>query len=318
MNNVPVFTGASSLGDSPVTITGTNVGIGSSNTVPWDRLMVLSTPGGGGIGMLGTVDPTQANYGFTEFNLWLKNQNAPNPNAYLWSVGSEGYMADDGTVTNQDMYIYNPVGGTYNLSVDSKNQVYIGGNAFPGPNSVAAMFVAQNTNVGIGTLNPAKKLEVNGDAQIDGTLYGKNGGAVTLSGGDYAEAVNVKGSGTTYEPGDVLVIGTGAQAEVEKSSEPYSTMVAGIYATRPGLIGRRQTLNKEIDSVPMGMVGVVPTKVTAENGAIHKGDLLVTSSLSGYAMKGTDRSRMLGAVIGKALSDLESGTGVIEVLVTLQ
>lgn len=38
----------------------------------------------------------------------------------------------------------------------------------------------------------------------------------------------------------------------------------------------------------------------------------------GYAMKGTDRTRMLGAVIGKALAPLDSGTGVIMVLVTLQ
>jgi hypothetical protein len=35
-------------------------------------------------------------------------------------------------------------------------------------------------------------------------------------------------------------------------------------------------------------------------------------------MKGTDRNRMLGAVIGKAMGSLDSGTGVIEVLVTLQ
>jgi hypothetical protein len=38
----------------------------------------------------------------------------------------------------------------------------------------------------------------------------------------------------------------------------------------------------------------------------------------GYAMKGTERSKMLGAVLGKALGNLDSGTGVIEVLVTLQ
>ena len=66
------------------------------------------------------------------------------------------------------------------------------------------------------------------------------------------------------------------------------------------------------------MVGIVPTKVSAENGAIRQGDLLVTSSVPGYAMKGTDRSRMLGAVIGKAMGTLDSGEGVIEVLVTLQ
>jgi len=33
---------------------------------------------------------------------------------------------------------------------------------------------------------------------------------------------------------------------------------------------------------------------------------------------GTDRSRMLGAVVGKALEPLHKGTGVIQVLVTLQ
>jgi hypothetical protein len=68
----------------------------------------------------------------------------------------------------------------------------------------------------------------------------------------------------------------------------------------------------------MAMVGIVPTKVTAENGSIHKGDLLVSSSTPGYAMKGTDRNRMLGAVLGKAMGSLDSGTGVIQVLVTLQ
>jgi hypothetical protein len=35
-------------------------------------------------------------------------------------------------------------------------------------------------------------------------------------------------------------------------------------------------------------------------------------------MKGTDRARLLGAVVGKALEPLREGTGVIEVLVTLQ
>jgi hypothetical protein len=68
----------------------------------------------------------------------------------------------------------------------------------------------------------------------------------------------------------------------------------------------------------MAMVGIVPIKVTAENGAIKTGDLLVASSTLGRAMKGTDRSKMLGAVIGKALGSLDSGTGVIEMVVTLQ
>ena len=70
--------------------------------------------------------------------------------------------------------------------------------------------------------------------------------------------------------------------------------------------------------MPMAMVGRVPTKVSAENGPIKVGDLLVSSSTLGHAMKGTDRNQMFGAVISKALGSLDSGTGVIEVLVTLQ
>ena len=62
---------------------------------------------------------------------------------------------------------------------------------------------------------------------------------------------------------------------------------------------------------------MVPVKVSAENGAIHPGDLLVASSTPGHAMKaGSDPS--VGTVIGKALGSLENGTGVIQMLVMLQ
>jgi hypothetical protein len=102
---------------------------------------------------------------------------------------------------------------------------------------------------------------------------------------------------------------------------PYSTMVAGIYSTKPGLLASPHTIDDarpHTSEVPLAVVGTVPSKVTAENGPIEIGDLLVTSSRPGYAMKGTNRRRMLGAVVGKALEPLPKGTGVIEVLVTLQ
>jgi len=70
--------------------------------------------------------------------------------------------------------------------------------------------------------------------------------------------------------------------------------------------------------VPLAVVGVVHCKVTAENGPVEAGDLLVSSSKEGFAMKGTDRSRMVDAVVGKALEPLPKGDGIIQVLVTLQ
>jgi hypothetical protein len=197
--------------------------------------------------------------------------------------------------------------------------------------------VAQSGSVGIGTATPGANppsglsgpfLEVDGNIMLtqqsggsvifhDGSIQSTAWNGV-LNGGDYAEDMRATGKREKYEPGDVLVLSDGDNTDVQESAEPYSTMVAGIYATRPGVVGRRDAVAKSADNVPMAMVGVVPTKVSAENGPIRKGDLLVTSTLPGYAMKGTDRSRMLGAVLGKAMGSLDSGTGMIEVLVTLQ
>ena len=91
--------------------------------------------------------------------------------------------------------------------------------------------------------------------------------------------------------------------------------MAGIYSTRPGLLGSTRKVDESTpqNEVPLAVVGIVPCKVTAENGPIRVGDLLVTSSTAGHAMKGTDRSRMLGAVVGKALEPLLVGKGVIDV-----
>jgi hypothetical protein len=192
------------------------------------------------------------------------------------------------------------------------------------------MTIDQAGNVGIGTTSPGAKFEVDGNVKLtsgsgasitfaDGTVQSTAYTGVTC-GGDYAESVNVAGVRASYEPGDVLVIGPDTGSDVVKSSEPYSTSVTGVYSTKPGVVGRRQTTDPKASKteVPMAMIGIVPTKASAENGAIKRGDLLVTSSTPGYAMKGTDRSKMLGAVIGKALGNLDSGTGVIEAVITLQ
>jgi len=96
--------------------------------------------------------------------------------------------------------------------------------------------------------------------------------------------------------------------------------VLGVISTEPGLtLG--SSGNEEIDGnegeMPLAVIGVVPCKVSAENGAIRPGDLLTTSGTPGYAMRaGEDPPQ--GAVLGKALEGLESGVGVIQILVTLQ
>ena len=69
---------------------------------------------------------------------------------------------------------------------------------------------------------------------------------------------------------------------------------------------------------PVALVGKTFCKVDASEAAIDVGDLLTASSTPGHAMKATDPRRAFGAVIGKALRPLRTGTGLIPILVTLQ
>ncbi|WP_312765207.1 collagen-like protein [Epilithonimonas sp.] len=146
-----------------------------------------------------------------------------------------------------------------------------------------------------------------------------NGGTQS-SGADVAEAFDVEGHISQYETGDILVISTDSDRTVEKSSEPYSNLVAGVYATKPGVLLTEEHIETDIsDKVPMGVIGVIPTKVCLEGGEIKRGDLLVTSSLSGVAMKADINKVKVGQVLGKALQAYnEKEIGKINVLVSIK
>jgi hypothetical protein len=155
--------------------------------------------------------------------------------------------------------------------------------------------------------------------RIDSTGKGFFDGGTQTGGADFAESVSVAKEVAAHEPGDLLIVDTTGRRQLKLSAEPYSTLVAGIYSTKPGVLATTHKMNETaFNEIPLAIVGIVPCKVSAENGPIQPGDLLVTSATPGRAMKGTDRSRMLGAVVGKALEPLSDGKGVIQVLVTLQ
>jgi hypothetical protein len=46
--------------------------------------------------------------------------------------------------------------------------------------------------------------------------------------------------------------------------------------------------------------------------------MLTTSGIRGHAMKATDRDRSFGTVLGKAMTSLESGRGLVLVLIRPQ
>ncbi|MBB4806818.1 hypothetical protein HNP38_002114 [Chryseobacterium defluvii] len=173
-----------------------------------------------------------------------------------------------------------------------------------GPSGNIAVY--QSASVNVARINKAGRGFFNGGTQA--------------SGADVAEAFDVEGNISSYEPGDILVISTTKDRSVEKSSAPYSNLVAGVYATRPGVLLTEEHIDADLsDKVPMGVIGVIPTKVCLEGGKIKRGDLLVTSSKSGVAMKANLKKVKIGQVLGKALQDYDqNGVGKINVLVNIK
>lgn len=144
----------------------------------------------------------------------------------------------------------------------------------------------------------------------DGTAYSDT--SFSGGGADFAEMLPAVDD---LEPGDVLVIG--GDGKLTRSTNANQLSVVGVYSSKPGFIGGAGPESDLRGKIPLAVLGVVPAKVSTENGPILPGDLLVTSTTPGHAMK-SDPNPSVGSVIGKALENLESGLGVINILVILQ
>ncbi len=185
-------------------------------------------------------------------------------------------------------------------------------------NGNALVAVIEGTDPGNPAVFRANNINV---ARIDNTGKGFFNGGTQVGGADVAEYFDVTGSRHQYEAGDVLVISQSTDRTVEKSAAAYSSLVAGVYATKPGLLLTEK--NAEADElaamVPMGVIGVIPTKVCMEGGAIKRGDLIVSSSIAGVAMKADIDKIRPGQVIGKALQEFNAGgVGKINILVSVK
>jgi len=165
------------------------------------------------------------------------------------------------------------------------------------------------------------KTQITGMTETGALHVAGNASVSTLTirgGADFAEPFPVTGS--ACEPGSVVVFAPEVPGRVQMCSRPADTRVAGVVSgaggIRPGLM-LSQEGHVEGD-VLVALMGQVYVKCTAENGPILPGDRLVTSSTPGHAMRASDGERVEGALIGKAVTDLPSGQGLVLVLVNRQ
>jgi hypothetical protein len=154
-----------------------------------------------------------------------------------------------------------------------------------------------------------------GNVLSDSAYYGQS---FESGAADVAEWVPVT---EPVEPGDVLELDPGNPGQYRKAREQCSDLVAGVVSSDPGVIlgSEPQTSDSGLpapDRALLALIGIVPVKVTDEGGPIQPGDLLVTSSTPGYAMRWSGPESCPCALVGKALEPMSDEKGVILLLLT--
>jgi hypothetical protein len=212
------------------------------------------------------------------------------------------------TATNTLRFSHRALFRTSVSSTDSYAFIFDTDNALTSATS-SYLFSVRNNKT------PVFSISANGDVQTTGQYYGS---AVNVGSpgapGDLAERVDIL-PGEIVTPGDVLVVDILDKDRYRKSTSAYERAVAGVVSTKPTItVGNGKTTH----TADMAMVGRVPLKVINENGDIHAGDLLVTASKAGYAMKydstQDDGSRVV-AIVGVALENFSEESGKIMTLI---
>jgi hypothetical protein len=97
------------------------------------------------------------------------------------------------------------------------------------------------------------------------------------------------------------------------SDKPYDEYIVGVFVD-PGFV---QKPNGEPTLIPKSIVkseGVVMVKFNSENGIIHKGDWVTSSSSPGVVMK----SGKSGMVLGVALEDANESSVLLQIRILIQ
>jgi hypothetical protein len=237
--------------------------------------------------------------------------NPDNSFAYLGGDGAAIYGKD--TINGNVGWIASQTYGVYGSSNNSHG---IFGRTTSAISNYAAVY-ARNDGAGPGIMAVA------GSGGYAGIFTGRISTTVLeiTGGSDLSEQFDIHDTPEDIKPGMVVSIDPANPGRLKICREAYDNKVAGIISgangVMPGMM-MAQSGTEADGAYPIALTGRVYCWADASRKPIQPGDLLTSSEIPGHAMKATDRDRSFGATLGKAMTSLEQGTGLVLVLVSLQ
>lgn len=277
-------------------ISGRNLSVGANANIAQDLITGQNIIAGNNLAVLGMA--------LVEGNTRL-NSNA----LIMGNLNLEGTATIEGfTRVNDNARI------TGNLNLDGRLTVGAAGVANIQHTGGAGLLIENQTgNVRIEASNEEMVIVSNTQVEVKKRLI--------VTGADLAERFEVADKSLAVLPGMVLSIDKDRPGKLLPCQDAYDKKVAGIVSGAGGvhtamLLGQEGTLAD--GDVPVAIVGRVYCYVDASFGAVEPGDMLTTSPTLGHAMKANDMDKARGAIIGKAMTGLAEGKGLVLVLITMQ
>jgi hypothetical protein len=226
------------------------------------------------------------------------------------------------SIANNGFVGLNTTAPSQRLEVNGQYALIDGGSADDGDGAIDAYIggSGSGSDVQVGSMNP-NITAVGFWNNAAGAWMHIGCSSITINGGsDLAEPFKISSGQAEVPQGAVVVIDKKNPGQLKMSDQPYDRHVAGVVSgangINPGIQMQQQGLLDGGKNV--ALTGRVYVLADGSNGPIEPGDLLTTSASPGRAMKVTDYAKAQGAILGKAMSSLEAGKGLVLVLVTLQ
>lgn len=290
-----------------------NVGFGTGS--PAEKFEVVTTSD------IRTASFTGEGIGYLDATIFSNNTSTAGVAAYLQTSGTDGTLIVKQLGTGNFMEAFGPNGGDEEWSISNSGVM-----KFYNSNHYRTIEItpSESGSADAGQITLYSSDGATATIEIDGG-YSGDGRIVTnelqiTGGSDLSEFFELSNY-QIIEKGMVVSIDEHNPGQLKVCDQAFDKKVAGIVSganeIQPGLIMSQKGTIADGEHL-IALSGRVFCMVDATENPVEIGDMLTTSLTPGHAMKVTNYNEARGAIIGKAMTSLKSGKGLVLVLVSLQ